>query len=133
MAGGSTVKLFQFNQNYCQRVGICAKRSNPNPKSTKRINLIFITVSAQFALASLAFLVYDAKTMGEHCIAFYTFICITEALTAYSILIWKVDEMANFIANCEAFIEKSKCHLKIYNLFFFQNYNKIALQQEMPK
>lgn len=59
-------------------------------------------------MALLAFLVYDAKSMGECGIIFFFSIGVAEGLAAYFITLWKMDDILLFIKNCEEFIAKSK-------------------------
>lgn len=111
MAGGKSIKLFQFNRKYLQKIGIELQRSNQNRlgSNLKAMNVVFIVSLANLAMPSAAFLFNDAKAMGEYCITFYAIICAIVTKVMYSIFIWKLEDMLNFIENCEQFIEKSEC------------------------
>lgn len=58
MAGGSSVKLFQFMQKYCQTVGLHLPQSNQNRYNLIIVQLIFVICSAQFFSASAASCMY---------------------------------------------------------------------------
>lgn len=103
-----SIKLFEFNQKYCQAIGIELQRSNRNRYSSNLKNAIFVFFVAQFAAAALAFMFYDAKTIGQYGVPFFALLWSIEALVAYFITIWKLKEFAEFTKYCEEFIEKSK-------------------------
>lgn len=98
---GSSIKQFQFNQSFCQHVGIKSAQFNA-------INAIAVIFVAQATMASIAFLVYDAKSMVEYGAIFFYIITIVEAMDVYFIMLRKLEETRKFIENCEGFIEKSK-------------------------
>lgn len=103
MAGGS-VKLFQFNQKYCQSIGIELPNSNEN-RYTFSVILIFVTI---FAMALFGYLVYGAQSMAEYGIVFFVLINNIFGTATYYITIWKMKDISKFTQNCEQFIEKSK-------------------------
>lgn len=105
---GRSIKLFQFNQEFCQTIGIELPQSNRNRYKRKAINLILIVCLVQYATATAGFLVYDAKSMGEYSVTFFAMICIIEALIDYLIIIWKLEDISKFIENCEKLIGKSE-------------------------
>lgn len=108
MAGRNSIKLFQFNQKYCEAIGIFLPRSNYTRYKLIVLNLIFIFSSAEFAMTSAAFLVYDATSMGEYGITFLILIGIMKAVVDYYAILWKLADFFKFIESCEAFIGKSK-------------------------
>lgn len=71
MAGGNSVKLFRFIQNRCQKFGFKLNQTNADRNVFNAIKSIFILCLAQFAVTSVAFLVYDAKSMSEYTAIFY--------------------------------------------------------------
>lgn len=105
MAGRSSTKLFQFNQKYCEAIGI---KSAPNRHTLNSKHLIFVVFSLQFAFTIATFLVTDAKSMGEYGTGFFTLITIAEATVAHFLTLWEVGEISKFTENCEKFIEKSE-------------------------
>lgn len=66
MAGRNSIKLFKFNQKFCQKVGIYLSQSNQNGYSINSINLIFVICLTQFLIALLAFFLFDAKLMRDY-------------------------------------------------------------------
>lgn len=104
MAGGNSMKLFQFNRKYCQTIGIKSPQSN----TFNAINWIFVVCVAQFALTSAAFMLFDANSMGEYGVTFVAVVCAVEAMAIYTIIIWKLEDISKFIEKCEAFIEDSE-------------------------
>lgn len=57
--------------------------------------------AAQYAMVLVTFLVYDAKSMGEYG-------TVAEAMPAYFIMLWKLENILKLIENCEGFIEMSE-------------------------
>lgn len=82
------------------------RETNPNHYTLNSINVIFIIGFAEYTTASVAFLVYDAKSMGEYGIVFFTLLAVIEATVGYFITIWELEDILKFIENCEKFIEK---------------------------
>lgn len=107
MAGGS-FQLFQFTQKYCQAIGIHVPKSNDNRSRFNSKNLVFVLCLAQYGMASVTSLVYNAKSMGEYGIVFLILIDIIDSAAAYFIIVWKLEDMLKFIGNCEGFVEKRK-------------------------
>lgn len=105
MAG--SIKLFQFNKRFCQTIGIFVPQTDYDRSIKTSKNVIFVVCVVQFALASIAFLLYDAKSMGEFGEIFFMVICSIEAMCSYFINVWNFEDILKFIENCEAFIEKS--------------------------
>lgn len=111
MDGRNLIKLFQFNQKYCETIGIRLLASNQSHYRLNSKNLILIFFVVQFAIASAAFVVYDAESMGEYGVTFFVFIATVISMVDYSITIWKREFISTFTENCEVFIEKSKLDL----------------------
>lgn len=80
----------------------------PSSKILNSKKWIFAICLAQLAAASIAFLVYDANSMGEYCVAFFTLTTLLEAGVAYFITLGKLENIWLFIDSCEKFIEKSE-------------------------
>lgn len=106
MAGGNSIKLFQFNQKYFQAIGIELKWTK-NCHALKLINWIFIISLIQLAMVVGAFLMYDANSIGEYGIALILLVTIVETGIAYLNTIWKMEHILQFTENCEVFIENS--------------------------
>lgn len=122
MAGGS-IKLFQFTQNYCKAIGIRAQRSNRNCGTLNSKNWIFVVCSTQYGIATVAYLLYDAKSMCDYGVIFYTVFSIVLGFLTYFATVWKRKDIQQFTENCEAFIEKRKqiLLLKEIQFYFTQN------------
>lgn len=116
MAGGP-VKLFEFNQTYCQAIGI--ESPEPNRNKFKAKHMIYIIFETNFELALFGFLMYDAKSMGEYGVTFFAMISTANAVGLYFITFWKVEKISQFIEHFEAIIEKSKSNVVTKNVFFF--------------
>lgn len=108
MAGRNSIKLFEFNQIYCHNVGIQLPKSTEDRCKLIAMHLIFVVCLAQYAIASVGFLVYDAKSMGECTAAIFMLISIINTTFVYFITISKLEEIWKFTEHCERFIEKSK-------------------------
>lgn len=104
----STIKMFQFNQKFCQIIGIKLPKTNGNRYTFEPVHLIFVICLTLFAMTLLAFLVYDAKSMVEYGIIFLMLITIILTLVVYFITIWRMKDILKFTENCETFIERSK-------------------------
>lgn len=109
MVAGDAIKIFQFNQNYCQTVGIALPESKRSHYTRNAVNLVLILSLVQFTIALAEYLLYDAKSMSEYGVTFFIIICIIDAIIDYLIILWKFEDILNYIKTCEAFIEKSKC------------------------
>lgn len=107
MAGG-TIKLFQFNQKLCHAMGIKLPKPNENWDIYEIIRWIYVTSQILFALALLAFLLYDAKAMGEYGIEFFSLVTLVFSLIVYFGKFCQLKDLLKFIENCERFIRKSK-------------------------
>lgn len=102
---GASIKLFQFNQKFCQTMGIKLSRSNKNRYVFEHV--IFVIFETLFAITLVAFLLYDAESMGEYGATFFTLITIMLAFVIYFVMVWKIQNIMKFTENCERFIEKS--------------------------
>lgn len=133
MAGPNTIKLFQFNQKFCQTIGIQPPQATQNRFEFNTINVIFIICMAQFAMALTAFTLYDANSMDAYGATFVALVCVIEGFGLYSLTIRKMEDILRFTEHCEQFIEKSKCinHLKSISLYWMQKcLLNLRLQQE---
>lgn len=99
------IKLFQRFQKFHQMriIGISSFQANSN--SRKTFGLIFF---GQFTVTTVAFLVFDAKSLFDYGFGFFTVITAINFNIMYLIFIWEFENTYKFIGNCERFIEKSK-------------------------
>lgn len=105
---GRSINLFQFNQKFCEIIGVKLPEANPNGHIFNLINLGVVISLTVFIMPTAAYLLYDANSMAEYGIVFYILICGIEGMVVYFITIWEIDEILEFIENCEEFIEKSE-------------------------
>lgn len=110
MAG--SIKLFQFIQKCHQTIGICPTQPDHKQCSTYPTQAIFLICSTLWMLIMAAFLVFKAKSMFDYGFGFFVLIATINCIVVYLIFIWQSVNTVKFIANCEAFIEQSKCHYK---------------------
>lgn len=109
MASHNSIKLFEFNQKYCQIIGIRSVQSNQmRAQKLNAMNWIYISFATQYVTASAAFLLFDAKSLRDYGITFVAMITTISAMVDYFILMWKMGNFLNFIEMCERFIETSK-------------------------
>lgn len=104
----NSIKLFQFNQNFLQTVGIKFSKSNENRSKFEPMQLFLYGSLILLSMTSLAFLLYDAKSMVEYGIIFFTLLSAKFALVVYFMFIFKAEDNLKFTAICEKFIEKSE-------------------------
>lgn len=113
----NSIKLFQFSQKYCETFGIqLPVKSNEKRCIFKAIRWILDIFLLIFWVTSLAFMVYDAKSMVEYGMTLFTMITITLALVIYLITIWQIEEILKFVETCESFINKRKSKKKKYSI-----------------
>lgn len=74
----------------------------------------------QFALTTAAFLLYDARFMGDYGITFVALISTIESMIAYLITIWKVADIQKFTIRCEEFIKNSEFDWLLFINHHFQ-------------
>lgn len=124
MAGSGSIKLFQFYQNYSQTVGIYESQTNRNRYNINLKRIIVIISSIQYEIALVAYMLYYATFMVEYGEGFTTLITIVKGNIDYFIFAWKMEDILEFIRNCETFIEKSKSMaVKIERISFQRIYS----------
>lgn len=118
------IKLFRFVQKVYQNIGIFPLKSNQSRRRRFSINLrkwLLIFCHAQLFITSAAYLLLEANSNIEYGMTF--FICSTVALSmfVYSILVWQMRNILNFIENCEQFMGKSECSGVFDTIFLHSN------------
>lgn len=103
-----SIRFLRFVQKFHQTIGICPPQPNQKPRQFNSMNTIFLTCFAQFMFTTVAFLVFDTKSMFDVGFGFFMLICMVNAIVIYLIFIWQAENSLKFIANCEGFIKKSK-------------------------
>lgn len=111
-----SVKLFQFVQKFHRAIGIHTSPSNQQQHSIISRKTISLISFVQFALTTVGFLAFDAKSMFDYGFALFTSICVINGIVIYVLFVCEAENTVNFIRNCEAFIEKSKCCRRTYTI-----------------
>ena len=108
MAGRNTVKLFQFNLKYFHAIGIRPLQPNQNSSSFNSMNWVFFSSMGQQIAASMAFLVFEEKSIAECANAFNAIVTVCFVMAAYLTYIWQIESIMELIEFSENFIEKSE-------------------------
>lgn len=103
-----SIELFQFNQKYCQTIGIHMAQTKKDRHTVNSIRLVFSVVLLLYSMASVAYVVYDAETISDYGACFFVLIAVAETVTMYLVTISKWKDILIFTENCERFIEKRK-------------------------
>lgn len=108
MAG--QVKLFQMLQNIYFNLGIFyPSQSNQNHSINSR-KLFFLISYVQMLVLSFEFLLFEAKSIPELGISFYSTVTELGCLINFLMIKWKIPEIFDLIGKFEKFIEKSVFH-----------------------
>lgn len=99
----TSIKLFQFFQKFYEIIGIHSAQANF--KLSKTTCLIFLQM---FTVTTVAYLVFDAKSMLDYGFGFFSLIYSINFNVMYLIFIWEFENTTKFIARCEEFIAKSE-------------------------
>lgn len=115
MAGSQGIKLFKYTQKiyyYIGVIGIDPTESNQMDHSailTIARKWLFIFSLAQFAFTTTAYFLFEASSMIEYGLSFYSSL----SMNTFSYF-WRMKNFSNYVQNCERFIEKREycSHLK---------------------
>lgn len=108
MVDRGRIKLFLFIQQTYQDIGVHASESDESGSDINPNRRRFVVGLGQMFITSAAYLLVEANSMFEYGRAFYTFITVLLSMILYSIMIWQMEKILNYIENCELFIEKSE-------------------------
>lgn len=108
MAGRDSIKMYEFTHSFCQKIGIPVAQSTQTRYKRKFKDYIYPICLAQFEIALVAFIVSGTGTLGQVCVSCCILGTAIQVMIAYLITLWKMDEISEFIENCEKFIEKSE-------------------------
>lgn len=103
-------KLFQFFQKCHQALGISASQSNQKRYSIIWRRAIFFTITVQYCVTVIAYLVIEAKLMFDYGLGIFVLISAINTVIVYLIFVWQRENTLKFIENCEEFIAKSEYH-----------------------
>lgn len=105
------IKVFEFFQQFHQTIGIYGSESNQKQCSINRRNALFVFCASEFIFTSVAFLVFEAKSMFDYGFGIFALLVVLNSTIIYFLFIWKLEMTLKFVQNCEGFIEKS-----VYNI-----------------
>lgn len=105
-SGGDSIKLFKFIQKTYRDIGIYPPEPNQSRSPINSKNCFFLYCLAQFSLTSYAYFWFQANSMIEYGMVFYTCSTTILSIVVYLIQIWQMKKFLNFIENCERFVEK---------------------------
>lgn len=108
MAGGGKIELFKFIQKNYQAIGIYPPGTNMNCHSINAKKWLIIFSLGQMFITSLIYLFVEAHSMIEYGMTFHTCGALVLSIIVYSILFWQMENILNYIENCERFVEKSE-------------------------
>lgn len=101
------LKLFQFLQQTYATNGICPSESHCNFKKLNHKNLFAFLAMVQFGISSLAYMAFQADSIGQRADSLYMVVTEVTCVTLLAYNIMNIDNILKLIANCETFIEKS--------------------------
>lgn len=108
MAGGVKIQLFKFIQNTYQAIGIYPPESNQNRNLNNWKKWFNLFCLAQFFITSASYVLFEAKTMIEYGMVFFTCATVVASTIIYLVLFSQLKNTSNYIGNCERFFEKSE-------------------------
>lgn len=106
MAG--EIKLFQNVQKLYGTLGIHPPNQSYQANSLNRRNLFFLSSSSVTFASSIAYLLFEARTISDYGVPFCVSVIIFSGLAVNVIQIWRGENIYQFIANSDAFIEQSE-------------------------
>lgn len=108
MAERSTIELFIFVQKTYQDYGLLLPKSNRNHSPINWKFLLMLFCLAQFFITSAAYAAFEASSMIEYAMAFYTCVTVSASTVIYMELFWQMKDVLNYVENCKRFIESSE-------------------------
>lgn len=108
MADDGKIRLFKFIQKIYQEIGIQPPKAHENRSGINTNKWFFIVGLGQLFVTSVAYLILDANSMLEYGRAFFSSITVLTSIILHSIMTWQMENILNYIGNCEQFIEKSE-------------------------
>lgn len=106
MPGVGKIELFKFTQKTYQHIGIYPPASDQNRCPIKS-KTCFVPFSLAICLSlSVAYFFSEANSMIEYGMSFYSTISLTLFITEHLLIFWQMQNILNFIGNCERFVEK---------------------------
>lgn len=109
MAGANVaIKLFGFIKKTYENIGIFRPQLSQNNKLINFKTGLILVGEAQFFTSAVAYLLFEANSIVEYGMVFFTCTSTCLSITKYLLLSWQMTNIFNYIGNCEQFIEKSE-------------------------
>ena len=102
------IKLFKFNLKIYQEIVVFPPQHDLNHNPNNLRKQLYLLCFAQFFISTTAYLWFQANSMTEYGLVFFTCISIALSFTYYLTELWRINKILNYIENCERFIEKSE-------------------------
>lgn len=102
------LKLFQFLQQIIANNGIRSSQLSFYFKTFNYKILFAFLVMIQFGISSVAYMIFQANSIGQRADTLYMSITEVTCLSLLAYNISKFDSTQELIENCEKFIEKRK-------------------------
>lgn len=106
-AVGVKIHLFKFTQKAYQDIGIIPFQTNQKRSFVNSKNLFFLYLFAVSIASSAAYLLFEACSIIEYGMVFFTCTTVVLIFIEYLIILWQMENILSYIENCERFIEKS--------------------------
>lgn len=129
-SGGDSIKLFKFIQKTYRDIGIYPPEPNQSRSPINSKNCFFLYCLAQFSLTSYAYFWFQANSMIEYGMVFYTCSTTILSIVVYLIQIWQMKKFLNFIENCERFVEKREYSMQFISFIEFMQFIKLKKNQD---
>lgn len=104
----ASIKLFSFIRKYRHVLGLYSLDTSQNVSSFNSRNWIYIISYVLFFVPSVAFFLYDAKSMQEYGISFYSASMAFFLMCIYTQMVVQMKNICHFTESFEQLIEKSE-------------------------
>lgn len=100
------MKIFESLRQYYEFVGISSTQTRKHPFNIR--NVAILAIFAQFGMTTMAYLLFEAKTIREFADSFYA---ASTTAGVSNVFTWNIYNMANIyqlIDNCDAIVQERK-------------------------
>lgn len=115
------MELFKTFRTKFALVGIS---SNANPLESRRIKTSFF-MNWSFSISSWMFLIFEARTFIEYTSAIYIASALTVVAISFTIVIFHIQKIFEFIEKCEKIVQTGKQVKSINKLNWKINHNNV--------
>lgn len=110
-----SIQLFESIRIYFGVLGIFPPNANENSSLNWR-NLLVIFSFIQNGISSLVFFMFEANSVLDYGITFYTYTSMMYCVWYFVAFIWRTPQIFQLIESCQQFIEQRKClRIKFWN------------------